>query len=126
MPLPCATAGMSSALNPPFGSFGIGLTGATTLTDTGTLIGVVGSPRMPVLPAAGVRLIVTVACVEPTPSCERSIVAVTVAPSGGNAPPDGGIGREGWAGATLKGSPGGGAGFPLVLMPGMKKRGVVG
>ena len=78
MPSACATAGMSSALNPAFGSFGVGVTGATTLTEIGTLIGAGGSPSAPTLPAAGARLMVTLACVEPTSSCEMSIVAVTV------------------------------------------------
>src|SRR5207302_2450189 len=122
MPSACATAGMSRALNPPFGSFGVGVTGATTLTDTGTLIGAGGSPSAPTLAAAGARLMVTLPCVEPTSSCETSMVAVTVAPSGGSGPLDGEMVMNGLSEATLNVSPAARASLPLVGMPGMKMR----
>src|SRR3954453_14785389 len=120
MPFPCATAGMRSALNPPFGSFGVGVTGATTLTETGTLIGAGGSPSAPVLPAPGARLMTIVPCVEPVSSCERSMVAVTVAPSGGSGPLDGEMVMNGLSEATLKVSPVASAVLPLVTIAGMK------
>src|SRR3954468_10971768 len=120
MPSACATAGMSRALNPAFGSFGFGVTGATTLTETGTLIGAGGSPSAPTFAAPGARLMVTLACVDPTSSCERSIVAVTVAPSAGSDPLDGEMVMNGLSEAALKVSPVASAVLPAEGMPGMK------
>src|SRR5438309_5963362 len=125
MPSACATAGISSALNPAFGSFGVGVTGATTLTETGTLIGAGGSPSAPTLPAAGARLMVTLACVEPMSSCERSMVAVTVAPSAGSGPLDGEMVMNGLSDAALNASVARGAVLPFVWMAGMKMRCVI-
>src|SRR4051812_21853165 len=122
MPSACATAGMRSALNPLFGSFGVGVTGVTTLTETGTLIGAGGSPSAPVLPAPGARLMTIIACVEPVSNCDRSMVAVTVAPSAGSGPLDGEMVMNGLSEAAVNVSPVASAVFPFVVMAGMKMR----
>src|SRR5882672_3059698 len=120
MPSACAMAGMSRVLNGALGFFGIGDTGATTLTETGTLIGGGGSPSAPTLPAAGRRLTMTHPCVEPTSNCAVSIDTVTVAPSDGSGPLAGETVMNGLSEVTLKVSPVASAVLPADGMAGMK------
>src|SRR3954468_12394115 len=120
MPSAWAMAGMSRVLSGALVSFGFGDTGATTLTETGTLSGGGGSPSVPIFPAAGRRLMMTLPCVEPTSSCDVSIDTVTVAPSAGSGPLDGETVMNGLSEATLKASVTVGAFFPALVMGGMK------
>src|SRR5437764_8581205 len=100
MPSACAVAGMGSALSCALPSFGFGVTGATRLTFTGTVV-VGGFPSAPVLPAPCVRVSVRLACEDPTSSCAASMVTVTSAPFAGRLPLDGETVIHGLSLATL-------------------------
>ena len=91
---------MSSALSWALPSFGFGVTGATRLTLTGTVV-VGGLPSAPVLPAPWVRVSESDACDDPMSSWEASMVTVTSAPFDGRLPPDGEMVIHGLSPVTL-------------------------